>query len=103
LRIIEDIDSAIQLQQQEQAEKDSNSSNSSSGLSGYYICDTRVKSELCVPIVNLQTGQVVGIIDAESPQSNFFSFTSATGIINVAHIVKACYQLSQHCTELLSE
>ena len=32
----------------------------------YYECSSKVLSELCVPILHSQTGEVIGIIDAES-------------------------------------
>lgn len=38
----------------------------------YYTCDPKIKSELCLPIVNEQ-GTVIGIIDAESYQQDFFT------------------------------
>jgi len=52
----------------------------------YYICDGLVNSELCVPIFNSEK-KVIGIIDAESYQRNFFT------PINVFYVLKACHQL----------
>lgn len=62
------------------------SNNSTVGLSGkavyfqdlltykgpYYECDGQVQSEYCGPILN-KKGEVIGIIDAESFQKNFFT------------------------------
>ncbi len=63
-----------------------NSNNSSVGLSGkaryfqdlsvyegpYYECDQAVQSEFCLPILD-ENQRVIGIIDAESFQKNFFT------------------------------
>lgn len=32
----------------------------------YYVCDTRVRFELCAPIVSAKSGQVIGIVDLEA-------------------------------------
>ena len=32
----------------------------------YYVCDTRVQFELCAPIVDSKTGEVLGILDVEA-------------------------------------
>ncbi len=37
----------------------------------YYECDPKVRSEACLPVL-ADGGQVVGLIDAESPKPNFF-------------------------------
>src|SRR5206468_690344 len=61
------------------------SNNSTVGLTGkaviiqdvrahagpYYNCDSKVNSELCVPIIN-QNNAIIGIIDAESFKPNHF-------------------------------
>jgi len=38
----------------------------------YYQCSNKVKSEFCAPILN-KSGQILGIIDAESWQKNYFT------------------------------
>jgi putative methionine-R-sulfoxide reductase with GAF domain len=62
------------------------SNNSTVGLNGkaryfsdlsaytgpYYECDSKVQSEYCGPILN-PDGDVIGIVDAESFQKNFFT------------------------------
>lgn len=61
------------------------SNNSTVGLTGkeiivqnvgdysgpYYQCDAKVKSELCAPLLG-KNGEIIGIMDAESFQSEFF-------------------------------
>lgn len=78
-----------------------NSSNSKVGLTGklilienvseytdgYYECDSRVQSEVCLPI--FQDGKVIGIIDAESHQKNFFSKDK------VIELVRICDELGR--------
>lgn len=57
------------------ASSSSSSSSSSSaaaaagaqpGASPYYVCDTRVQFELCAPILDSRTGEVLGILDLEA-------------------------------------
>ncbi|MBI3145000.1 MAG: GAF domain-containing protein [Pseudogulbenkiania sp.] len=38
----------------------------------YYECDPKVKSEVCLPVLN-EEGEVLGIIDAESADAGFFT------------------------------
>jgi len=49
----------------------------------YYICDGLVMSEMCVPIFNPE-GKVIGIIDAESHQKNFFTPKNAFYVLKAA-------------------
>jgi L-methionine (R)-S-oxide reductase len=78
------------------------SNNSTVGLTGkvkivedvasyagpYYNCDVKVRSEFCCPILN-QEGKVIGIIDAESFQPNYFSPEK------LIEIAKVCYDLGK--------
>jgi putative methionine-R-sulfoxide reductase with GAF domain len=41
------------------------------GGGSYYQCDPRVKSEVCLPVLDAE-GRVLGILDAESAQAGFF-------------------------------
>lgn len=50
----------------------------------YYKCDGKVQSEFCLPILNLKK-EVIGIIDAESFQKNFFSQELLLQISKVAY------------------
>jgi putative methionine-R-sulfoxide reductase with GAF domain len=38
---------------------------------GYYVCDPKVKSEACLPILG-EAGEVIGIVDAEAEARSFF-------------------------------
>lgn len=42
-------------------------------LSFFLECSNKVKSELCLPILDPTSGKVLGIIDAESWQTNYFT------------------------------
>ncbi|WP_229804827.1 GAF domain-containing protein [Paludibacterium paludis] len=39
---------------------------------GYYECDPRVRSEVCLPVLDSE-GRVLGILDAESSETAFFT------------------------------
>ncbi len=39
----------------------------------YYVCDTSVQSEACIPIFDSSMQHIIGIIDAEAYPKNFFS------------------------------
>jgi len=79
------------------------SNNSTAGLSGkavliqdveshsgpYYMCSQKVKSELCVPIIDAQR-RTIGIVDAESWTKDFFTAD------RVGHIVKVCEDLGKN-------
>ncbi|KJE95483.1 hypothetical protein CAOG_005932 [Capsaspora owczarzaki ATCC 30864] len=54
----------------------------------YYICDARVKSELCAPIFSSDGSRVLGIIDAESFQDRWFDQPE-----RVLLILHTCFQL----------
>jgi putative methionine-R-sulfoxide reductase with GAF domain len=49
----------------------------------YYICDPKVKSEVCLPILTA-TGEMLGIIDAEAFKTDFFDENT------VALLIAAC-------------
>ena len=80
------------------------SNNSSVGLSGkailvqdidnyrgpYFTCDIQVKSELCLPILGVRN-EVIGIIDAESFRSNFFTDSCVFEIAKVARDLAEWY------------
>uniref|UniRef100_A0A6B2LJJ5 GAF domain-containing protein n=1 Tax=Arcella intermedia TaxID=1963864 RepID=A0A6B2LJJ5_9EUKA len=63
-------------------------SNTQTAEGPYYECSNKVKSEFCAPIINKE-GTVLGIIDAESWEENFFNPT------RIAQILKVCYDISQ--------
>ncbi len=77
-----------------------NSNNSTVGLTGnpvliqdvrvhqgpYYQCDGKVLSEFCCPIKN-PSDEVIGIIDAESFQANYFAQS------RLFEIEKVCFEL----------
>lgn len=78
------------------------SNNSTVGLTGkaivvkdvadyngpYYECDNKVRSEFCCPIIH--NDEVIGIIDAESFQQNFFTSEK------ILQIAKVCFDLGKH-------
>ncbi len=80
------------------------SNNSTVGLTGkgvviqdvsehggsYYVCDSQVASEACLPIYNSDYTGVVGIVDAESFTSHYFSS------YKLALVAKLCEQLSDY-------
>ena len=86
------------------------SNNSAVGLSGvacilsdtsalagddpYYVCDSRVQSELCAPICD-PSGAVIGILDAEAFKPHYFSRTdeSPAGEARADALLLACQQL----------
>jgi putative methionine-R-sulfoxide reductase with GAF domain len=39
----------------------------------YYNCDSRVKAEACLPLFARSPSRIVGIVDAEAWQTDFFS------------------------------
>jgi putative methionine-R-sulfoxide reductase with GAF domain len=53
----------------------------------YYECDGRVESEFCCPIVS--DGEVVGIVDAEAHEPDFFDESRALAIVG------ACAELAE--------
>lgn len=57
--------------------------NVSEYYDGYYECDQRVQSEVCVPII--KNGNIIGIIDAESHQKNFFTSEKVDEIVRVCN------------------
>jgi len=59
----------------------------------YYACDGEVQSELCAPIFG-QDGQVVGIIDAESFNAQFFDDNKIADILSVCAAIGASDLLS---------
>lgn len=80
------------------------SNNSTVGISGkgivinnisehegaYYVCDSEVNSEVCLPIYNHDLSEVIGIVDAESFKVDHFSDR------NIALVAKLCFQLSDY-------
>jgi L-methionine (R)-S-oxide reductase len=91
----------------------SHSNNSTVGLTGnaciisdtrelsddepYYICDGKVRSELCAPIINSK-GQVIGIIDAESFKPRHFGVDEsgdAEAFKRTAAVLLACQKLGE--------
>ena len=54
----------------------------------YYECNGAVLSELCVPIFN-KDNQIIGIIDIESHNANFFS------TIHLIYISQICVELGK--------
>src|SRR5258706_7049730 len=77
------------------AKKSNNSTVGVSGKAGliqdiikhngpYYVCDTKVQSEFCIPILN-KKGSVIGIIDIESPKKGFFTQKRLLQISKVAY------------------
>jgi L-methionine (R)-S-oxide reductase len=38
---------------------------------GFYVCDPKVKSEACLPVLG-ETGAAIGIVDAEAEAKSFF-------------------------------
>ena len=54
----------------------------------YYTCDPNIKSECCLPIFNIKK-QCVGIIDAESFETNYFTDDV------LAILVAACLHINQ--------
>jgi putative methionine-R-sulfoxide reductase with GAF domain len=60
----------------------------------YYVCDGKVRSELCAPITCPSTGKVIGIIDAESFAPQHYS-GSAEGDARTNAILLACQRLGE--------
>lgn len=46
----------------------------------YYVCDPKVKSEVCLPVY-ADSGEVIGIIDAEAADTGFFDPTRQTLLV----------------------
>lgn len=69
---------------------------------GHIACDSASNSEIVVPIKSA-TGEVVGIIDVDSTQVNFFDDVDAQGLQEVAEIVAKHVDFSvfhQFCTQM---
>jgi GAF domain-containing protein len=83
------------------------SSNSSVGLSGkalliddieayklagggYYICDDKVQSEVCLPIFAVGTNRLVGIIDAEAATRQFFTADRVAVLAALSLVAPSC-------------
>jgi len=62
----------------------------------YYVCDTRVESELCIPVWSRDGSRVIGIVDAEAWKTHFFS--SSQTLFQFLYI---CYLLGQYHLFLL--
>ncbi|KAJ5080608.1 free methionine-r-sulfoxide reductase [Anaeramoeba ignava] len=71
-RILNDIDSIIENQDSDAI---------------YYMCSAKVKSELCSPI--FFNHQIVGIIDVESWQKNYFNLE------RILQVMKFCFDLGE--------
>lgn len=82
-----------------------NSNNSTVGMTGkaviiqdvssylkkggpYYKCDGKVNSEACLPVFNKNFSKVIGIIDAESHESNFFNKEKIARLIALCIILE---------------
>lgn len=67
----------------------------------YYICDGKVRSELCAPIVDPASGECIGIIDAESFKPKHFGafFAAESGddeaTMRTAAVLLACQKLGE--------
>ncbi|EFC40528.1 predicted protein [Naegleria gruberi] len=53
----------------------------------YYSCDVKVQSECCAPILDIQNGTTLGIIDAEAHNAHYFTLERRI------FIVRACFLL----------
>lgn len=56
---------------------------------GFYVCDDAVQSEICVPVFDVSSGKVLGIIDAEASSKAFFNPDRQAVIVAMALVVMA--------------
>lgn len=56
---------------------------------GFYVCDDAVQSEICVPVFDVSSGKVLGIIDAEASPKAFFNPDRQAVIVAMALVVMA--------------
>ena len=56
---------------------------------GFYVCDDAVQSEICVPVFDVASGKVLGIIDAEASPKAFFNPDRQAVIVAMALVVMA--------------
>ena len=56
---------------------------------GFYVCDDAVQSEICVPVFDVTSGKVLGIIDAEALPKAFFNPDRQAVIVAMALVVMA--------------
>ena len=66
----------------------------------YYICDGKVRAEICAPIIDPSTGACIGIIDAEAFKPRFFAVAGDDGedvdaSRRTATILAACKKLGE--------
>jgi L-methionine (R)-S-oxide reductase len=52
----------------------------------YYACDHSVNSEVCLPVLD-EAGRVLGIIDAESHQKDFFQVEQQSWLVGLAVVL----------------
>ncbi|MEQ1515294.1 MAG: GAF domain-containing protein [Usitatibacteraceae bacterium] len=57
--------------------------------SGFYVCDDAVQSEICLPILDVTNGKVIGIIDAEASPTAFFNADRQSAIVAMALVATA--------------
>ena len=55
---------------------------------GFYVCDSAVQSEMCLPIFD-ETGKTIGIIDAEAEPLAFFNEERQCALVAAAMVVPA--------------
>lgn len=53
---------------------------------GHIACDSRSKSEIVIPVKNLE-GEIVGVLDVDSEAYNSFDETDAEWLGKIAHLV----------------
>ena len=56
---------------------------------GFYVCDDAVQSEICVPILDVASGKVIGIIDGEASPKAFFNADRQAAIVAMALVAMA--------------
>ena len=56
---------------------------------GFYVCDDAVQSEICVPVFDVASDKVLGIIDAEASPKAFFNPDRQAVIVAMALVVMA--------------
>ncbi len=56
----------------------------------FYVCDTAVQSEACLPLFLPDTGQAAGIIDAEATAKSFFTSERLAVLVALALVAPAC-------------
>lgn len=56
----------------------------------YYECDPKVRSEVCLPVIDA-SGQVLGILDAESSQKDFFDAKRQTWLAALAIVLATVF------------